>query len=584
MLNSITTQIPFTYHSLNLCIDKNATKPDETFTELLTGTRAEYSNYTIKINKNETCKFACEIDLNENNINNFKWLIDNHYYTNFYLDSLLAGRIRIDYDKNKTVISYIVGPAIGYKKNDKYYIYNHFNLYIEINEKEGNFQIVGFGIEPISIKQNSTFNCFNENNNIFNDDLYPGRKYSFFLNQQVDESHIIFTYDVYWIKSNKTFSSRWDRYIRKGKQYHWFGLIFSNILLFIFSFFIIYILSKIINKDVDKYNKNILFNDIIDEYGWKQVCYDVFRKPKHLILFCALIGTGIELLLSLIICLFFNVIGFVKPERRGDLINYMIISLCFMGFFGGYFSTTVYKIFSGNNNWIKNTFITAFLFPVIALLILIIVRILFSLEKSSVGFKISEMEILLFLWICISFPLIFLGSLIAIQRKKNFKFPCKVNTVPRKIRKKPFYLELKYIIWFTGILPFATIIFEFNFLMRYLWRFQIYYLASFISSSAFFAVILSSEMSIIVVYFNLCHGDYHWMWKSFFISASPSISTFAYSIYYFCSLNISRITAIVVYFLLMILISAVIALVCGSMGVILTFTFLYYIYSKVKID
>ena len=56
MLNSITTQIPFTYHSLNLCIDKNATKPDETFTELLTGTRAEYSNYTIKINKNETCK------------------------------------------------------------------------------------------------------------------------------------------------------------------------------------------------------------------------------------------------------------------------------------------------------------------------------------------------------------------------------------------------------------------------------------------------------------------------------------------------------------------------------------------------
>jgi hypothetical protein len=38
-------------------------------------------------------------------------------------------------------------------------------------------------------------------------------------------------------------------------------------------------------------------------------------------------GTGLELLLSLIICLFFNVIGFVKPERRGDLKNYMIISL-----------------------------------------------------------------------------------------------------------------------------------------------------------------------------------------------------------------------------------------------------------------
>ena len=581
MVNSITTQIPFTYHTLNLCIDTNSSKPDETFTELLTGTRADYSNYTIKVNKNETCKFACEIYLNKSNVNRFIWLIENHYYTNFYLDSLPAGRIRIDYDKNKTISSYIVGPAIGYKKNDKYYIYNHFNLYIEINEKDDNFQIVGFGIEPISLKQNSTINCKYINNSL-NDIFYPGRKYYNFSNQEIEENYIIFTYDVYWIKSNKTFSSRWDRYIRNGIQYHWFGLIWSNILLFIFSFFIIYILSRIINKDVALYNKNILINDTIDEYGWKQVCHDVFRKPKNLILFCTLMGTGLELLLSLIICLFFNVIGFVKPERRGDLINYMIISLCFMGFFGGYFSNYIYMMYNGQK-WLKNTFMTAFLFPIIAILILIIVRILFSIEKSSVGFKISEIVIILFLWICISFPLVFLGSILALHNKR-FKFPCKINAVPSTIRKKPFYLEIKYVIWFTGLIPFITIFIEFIFLMGYLWRFQIYYLASFISTTAIFAIILSSEMSIIFVYFNLCYGDYNWMWKSFYVSASPSLYTFGYSIYYFYYLNISRITAIVVYFLLMSLISVVIGLVCGSMGVVLTFYFLYYIYSKIKVD
>ena len=109
--------------------------------------------------------------------------------------------------------------------------------------------------------------------------------YNNFSNQEIEENYIIFTYDVFWIKSNKTFSSRWDRYIRNGKEYHWLGLIFSNILLFIFSFFIIYILSRAINKDIEFYNKNILINDIIDEFGWKQVCNDVFRKPINLILF-----------------------------------------------------------------------------------------------------------------------------------------------------------------------------------------------------------------------------------------------------------------------------------------------------------
>ena len=253
-----------------------------------------------------------------------------------------------------------------------------------------------------------------------------------------------------------------------------------------------------------------------------------------------------------------------------------------MSFFGGFISTTVYKNNKGKE-WLKNTIVTALFFPGISLIILIIVRILFSLESSTVGLKISEILKLLILWMCVSTPLILFGSFLAIKRS-NIKYPCKVNVLPTAINDKPWYLKLKYISWFTGLIPFATIIIEFIYLMGYMWRFQVYYLASFLVFSIIFLVVLSSEVSIIFIYLNLCKGDYNWWWKSFFVSASPVLYIAAYSIYYFLFINITRFTAILVYFLIMALICTIIALICGACGVINTFLFLKYIYSKIKID
>ena len=400
--------------------------------------------------------------------------------------------------------------------------------------------------------------------------------------QKLKEKEIFFSYDVIFIPSNKTFASRWDRYVRGGREYHWLGLIYSNILLFVFSFIVIFILSRAIKKDIEIYNQSVIGENEIDEYGWKQVCNDVFRKPKNLFIFSAFIGTGVQLLLILIISLIFNLLGYIHPEQRGNLLNHMVIGFCFMSFFGGFISTTVYKNNKGRE-WLKNTIITALLFPGLCLFILIIVRILFTFESSSVGLKISEILKLVILWICISSPLIFFGSFLAIKRK-NIKYPCKINVLPTTINDKPWYLKLKYIVWLTGLIPFATIIIEFIYLMGYMWRYQVFYLVSFLVLSIVFLVVLSSEVSIIFVYLNLCKGDYNWWWKSFFVSASPALYIAVFSIYYFLSIDITRFTAIVVYFLIMALICTLTALICGACGVISTFGFLYYIYSKIKID
>lgn len=508
----------------------------------------------------------------ETDINVFNWLIERKYFINFYLDSLPAGyKINNQLEKRST-ITYNRGIPIGYIKQGVTYLYNHYNMYVDLNEKNGKFQVVGFSIEPLSVSHEDKYNCSKDTLS----DLYFKDK------QPLELGNVSYTYNVIFQQSNITFSSRWDYYLGTKREIHWIGLINANILIFIITFLVLFILSRAIKKDIELYNKKVIADEIIDEYGWKQVCNDVFRKPKNLMLLSAFIGTGIELFLMLLHSLIFSVLGFMSPERRGGLINLMIGVFCIMGMVAGYVSSYLYKT-NGGRDWLKCSLLTSVLFPGLSLLTLFIVRIMFSFEKSSEGFSVSEFAVLLVLWICISTPLVLIGSFFGIKRK-NIRFPCKVNVVPSIIGQKPWYLKLKYITWFTGLIPFATIFIEFIYIMATLWKHQVYFLASFVSCSVLFIVISSAEISIIFVYLNLCKGDYNWWWKSFFVSASPALYIAGYSVYYFFYLNITRFTATVVYFCLMGLVTCIVGLVCGACGVLLTFGFLYFIYSKIKID
>jgi len=64
------------------------------------------------------------------------------------------------------------GISIGFRLNQSYYIYNHYEIFIEINQKEinsNNYQIVGFYIEPISVNQKKISTCVQ---NDFNRNIY----------------------------------------------------------------------------------------------------------------------------------------------------------------------------------------------------------------------------------------------------------------------------------------------------------------------------------------------------------------------------------------------------------------------------
>ena len=120
--------------------------------------------------------------------------------------------------------------------------------------------------------------------------------------------------------------------------------------------------------------------------------------------------------------------------------------------------------------------------------------------------------------------------------------------------------------------------------MGALWRHQIYFLATFLWISFLLFIIIVGEMTILVVFYNLCYGDYNWWWKSFIVGSSPVIYFVIYSIIYFFYLRITRLSAIIVYFGLMGLISAMVIFICGTVSVFFSMGFLNRIYSKIRID
>ena len=581
--------IPYSYNRLKICNLKRIKRAEDNLGEILTGEDLYISEYTANINENKFCEILCNNHFRKNTIRKIKRLIDRNYYSNWYVDKLPAGLIYYNYDTKKTDINYFYGIPLGKKEKDKYIIYNHLHFKILINKiSEKRYNVVGLGILPMSMKHNGTNAiCEKKYDEDFN--FRSIVKEHEVLNNDENQT-ILYTYDIVFEYSNITFASRWDHYKSSDTKIHWTGIIISTLILIILTTIIAFLLTKIIKKDIDNYNYQVVqIEDIdniksINENNWKQVSGDVFRPPRvNKMLLSSIIGTGCQLYLMLTIVFFLGVIGFANPEKRSNILSLIILCYILMGLAGGYISAVFYKIMNGTN-WLKMSLLTSILFPGTLFLGYIFINIILSLENSTAAVNIYDLSSLFFLWIFCTLPLILIGTFLGIKSKKQ-KMPCKINTVPRKIYEKPWYLHYRYLSCITGLICFITILFELNYIMSALWRHELYFIVSFLWISYFLFITVSGEVSIIVVFWNLCYGDYNWWWKSFLVGSSPVIYFIIYSIYFFIfKMNVTRLSAIFVYFGIMGLISAMALFICGSISVIICFGFIFKIYSNIKID
>jgi transmembrane 9 superfamily protein 2/4 len=198
----------------------------------------------------------------------------------------------------------------------------------------------------------------------------------------------------------------------------------------------------------------------------------------------------------------FAILGFLSPSSRGSLVTMALLSYVFFSTVSGYVSSVMYKTLQGEN-WRKNIIFTAILMPLIIFAILISVNFVLISRESSSALPLGTLVAIGGMWIFISMPLCVLGAFFGFKHA-GFDDPCRTNQIPRQIPPQPAHLNGILTSLLGGIIPFGAILIELYFIMSSIWSHRIYYMFGFLFLIFIIVIVMSSLVSILVVYFKLC--------------------------------------------------------------------------------
>ena len=592
-VNSFKTQIPFDLYYLDVCTPEDILLIPTNLGERLLSGKSYQTSFELSINESKVGQLLCNKKISKTAFKRINNLIHKEYFVNYFLDNLPVGLAHTNFTTSTKEIKYNTGIPIGFVKNNQAYINNYFRINVQLNKinisvlvnktKRDDddeyvdipaFDIIAFTIEPFSIKMNDV-------NDKINKIINSGIDYE---NQIFNVSEdIIFRYDTFYTFTDTVYEDRYFKFFYGDKFIHTNSVYISGLIIFVLLIILSYIYFRAIKSESEIHNEKVSSEDSINEYGWRNIAFDVFRRPIRSDILSSLIGTGIQLLIMLLYSLSFVVLGIIQPKSGGSYFTLLAMVYIFLSLISGYASSRFYKMVHGLN-WLRVCVFTAIFFPLTLILSLSSTNFFYYLEGSTTYVEFKNLISLLSLWIIGTIPLIFIGTMIGLSQTR-IKFPCDVNPVPGILSKNnyPWYLRIRYAWFLTGFPPFFAIFVELFYIMDSLWKQDFYSLSKYLLLSIIILIIISSLIGILFTYLNLCKGDYRWWWKSFIVSASPAVYIIIFSIFYLIKLKFKQITTVFIYINFMVLFSIIIALICGSSGLFSTYFFLKSIYSKIKL-
>ncbi|KAJ7525707.1 hypothetical protein O6H91_17G062400 [Diphasiastrum complanatum] len=609
-ITSVETELPYSYYSLPFCEPLDGVRKSvENLGELLTGDDIENSPYRFHMNVDESNIVLCSRALSERDVAHFKQRIDDLYQVNLMLDNLPVIRYAHAPDSDFTFA--VTGYPVGFLVDQAQYLFNHvkFKVLIHENENTGSgsvmasangldtipsggdqnmpgYTIVGFEVTPCSLKHDPTVSS-----NLSMYDLLPAFNCEMdgpYQALQVGE-RVTFSYEVSFQKSSIRWPSRWDAYLRMdGARVHWFSIINSVMVISFLAGIVFVIFLRTVRRDLTRYedlDKEAQEQLAEELSGWKLIVGDVFRAPRHPKLLCVLVGDGVRLTGMAIVTIFFSALGFMSPASRGMLLTGMVLLFLVLGIAAGYVSCRAWKTLNGGSreDWRSMAWRSASYFPGITFLILTLLNFLLWGSGSTGAIPFSLYLILLAMWFCISVPLTLLGGYLG-SKPEHIHFPVRTNQIPREIppQKYPSWL----LILGAGTLPFGTVFIELFFIMSSIWLGRIYYVFGFLFIVLILLIVVCSEVSLILTYMHLCVEDWRWWWKAFFSSGSVAVYFFLYTISYliFDLHKLSGSISTILYIGYSLLMSLALMIASGTIGLLVSFYFVHYLFSSVKLD
>ena len=400
------------------------------------------------------------------------------------------------------------------------------------------------------------------------------------------ELPVIYSYEVEWIESELPWADRWDVYLigSPDDDIHSFAIINSLMIVLFLTGAIATIMIRTLRRDIAGYNDMHTLEEAHEETGWKLVHGDVFRPPSTSpMIFSILVGTGLQIGSAFFLTMICAMIGLINPMRKGHTLTAILFLYVLCGSVAGYFSARIYK-FCNAKAWKRNMLLTAAGLPGVLVGIFMVLNIFLHIAGAATAVGFLTILAIFALWVCISTPLVFIGSFLGFRAQK-VSVPVKVNQVSRYIPELPWYATPPISFLIGGILPFGSVCIELFFIMSALWLHQIYYMMGFLLVVMLILGATCAEVSVVMSYLQLCAEDHRWWWKSFCNCASAGLYLFLYSLWFLSSrLELVGVLPVIVYITYMGIISLCFALFCGSAGVFCSFWFIRRIYGALKVD
>ena len=515
----------------------------ETMGEALQGFELEFSGLEVQFKKNVDNTEYCTIELDKTgSLNVLTYAVKNNYWYQMYIDDLPVWGI--------------VGGVDDEAEEEGLYLWTHKKFDIGYNDD----RIVDVNLTS--------------DNKVF---LSKGTKISF-------------SYEVNWVESQVKFNNRFEKYLDPNffqHRIHWFSIFNSFMMVLFLVGLVTMIMMRTLRRDYARYSKDEdlddLERDLGDEYGWKQVHGDVFRSPMYPGLFSSCIGTGCHLVIVILLAILLAIFEHVY-ESRGTLMSILLYvyaaTSCINGFFGG----ALYSRFGGKE-WIRQALTSAFLFPGLIGVTIFIINLVANYYHASRAIPLGTMISVIAICIFVIVPLQFIGTILGRNLCSFRGNPCRVNTVPRPIPEKKWFMEPGVIILLGGILPFGSIFIEVYFIFTSFWAYKIYYVYGFMFLVFIILITVTVCVTIVCTYFLLNAEDYRWHWTSFLSAASISLYIYLYSFYYFFfKTKMFGFFQTLFYFGYMGLFSSALGIMCGTVGFIGASLFVQKMYATVKVD
>ncbi|KAL0927063.1 hypothetical protein M5K25_001218 [Dendrobium thyrsiflorum] len=536
-------QETYNYYSLPFC--QPAENPPHKWGglgEVLGGNELIDSQIELKFQKNVDKGSICSLELNDDKVKLFKYAIESSYWFEFFIDDLPLWAF--------------VGET-GKTDENKHYLFTNKNIVVKYNRD----QIIYVNITQETPKL-----------------LEHGKT-------------LEMTYSVKWIATNVTFAHRFDAYLDYPffeHQIHWFSIFNSFMMVIFLTGLVSMILMRTLRNDYAKYAREdddleTLERDVSEDSGWKLIHGDVFRPVRNLALLSAVVGTGAQLALLVLLVILLAIIGMLYVGR-GAIHTTFILCYAFTSFISGYVSGGLYSR-NGGKSWIKSMILTASLFPFLCFGIGFALNTIAIFYGSLAAIPFGTMVVVLIIWAFISFPLTLLGTVVGRNWSGAPSNPCRVKTIPRPIPEKKWYLTPFVVSLMGGLLPFGSIFIEMYFVFTSFWNYKVYYVYGFMLLVFLILNIVAVCVTIVGTYFLLNAENYHWQWTSFFSAASTAAYVYLYSIYYYyVKTKMSGFFQTTFYFGYTLMFCLGLGILCGAVGFLGSSLFVRRIYRNIKCD